>query len=444
MKTTSAKTSRKKGVIFITTLGIIVILGGLLISFANDMRVEALASANRAAAAQADAVELGAEQWVLAQVDLNATSTTGTTTGASAGGTSTPDSWTLVYNTPAEALQVGKGYFWLIRPNENTDQDYDYGIVDESSKLNLNSAFVTTTSATNDAGSPLLNLPTNMTSDVADAVADWKNTVAQASVDGAESDYYNALQESYDAKNQPFESVEELLLVRGITPQILWGEDLNHDGVVTDAERQAAESGGQSSGAGNDSRGIFRYLTVYSSGGTALATTGGGGGGGGGARGGGGGGGGGGAGGAAGGAAATGLVNVNTASENVFMAMGLTQAQADSIISARTSSALSSASDLQQALNGSALSNTLLAQMTTSSYQYSADIVAVSGDGRAFKRVRIVVDCTTTPSKIVYRRDLTDDGWPLQDDVRTSLRSGKGIEAGTSGSSSTIGGTGNH
>jgi len=64
--------------------------------------------------------------------------------------------------------------------------------------------------------------------------------------------------------------------------------------------------------------------------------------------------------------------------------------------------------------------------ITNRSFVYSADIVAVSGDGRAFKRVRIVVDATQSPPKIVYRKDLTSMGWPLPESVRTSLRQGKG------------------
>ncbi len=64
------------------------------------------------------------------------------------------------------------------------------------------------------------------------------------------------------------------------------------------------------------------------------------------------------------------------------------------------------------------------AYITGTSFQYSADIVAVSGDGRSFKRVRIVVDARTQPAKIVYRKDLTDLGWPLPPDVRTELRPG--------------------
>jgi type II secretory pathway component PulK len=61
--------NRRRGVIFITALGIIVVLTGLALVFAQAMRTEALASGNRRSQAQADAVELGAEQWVLAQID---------------------------------------------------------------------------------------------------------------------------------------------------------------------------------------------------------------------------------------------------------------------------------------------------------------------------------------------------------------------------------------
>jgi hypothetical protein len=62
--------------------------------------------------------------------------------------------------------------------------------------------------------------------------------------------------------------------------------------------------------------------------------------------------------------------------------------------------------------------------VTTSSYFYSADIVAVSGDGRAFKRARVVIDGSTTPAKIIYRKDLTALGWPLPPEIHDDMRSG--------------------
>ena len=69
--------------------------------------------------------------------------------------------------------------------------------------------------------------------------------------------------------------------------------------------------------------------------------------------------------------------------------------------------------------------------ITDRSYQYSADIVAVSGDGRSFKRVRIVIDAsglvaaTPMPAQIIYRKDLTSLGWPLSAATRNAMRQGQ-------------------
>jgi glycosyltransferase involved in cell wall biosynthesis len=54
----------------------------------------------------------------------------------------------------------------------------------------------------------------------------------------------------------------------------------------------------------------------------------------------------------------------------------------------------------------------------------------VAGDGRAFKRCRIVVDAQdpNSPPKVIYRQDLTQLGWPLLPDILTKLRAGVPIE----------------
>ena len=41
---------------------------------------------------------------------------------------------------PAEALQVGGGYFWLLQFDPTQDQIYHFGMTDESGKLNLKAA----------------------------------------------------------------------------------------------------------------------------------------------------------------------------------------------------------------------------------------------------------------------------------------------------------------
>ncbi len=101
--------------IFIVALAIIVILTALLLVYAQEMRTESLASANHLSAAQADGVEVGAEQWVLAQVETFTTPLSGTTGSANVGFGQT-DLTTI----PAAGLQVGGGYFWLLSPNPTT------------------------------------------------------------------------------------------------------------------------------------------------------------------------------------------------------------------------------------------------------------------------------------------------------------------------------------
>ena len=43
-------------------------------------------------------------------------------------------------------------------------------------------------------------------------------------MNGAENDYYQSLNEPYQCKNGNFDSIEELLLVRGVTPELFHGK----------------------------------------------------------------------------------------------------------------------------------------------------------------------------------------------------------------------------
>ncbi|MGL6073663.1 MAG: general secretion pathway protein GspK, partial [Fimbriiglobus sp.] len=95
-----------------------------------------------------------------------------------------------------------------------------YGVTDESAKININ-AFMkldTTGKALYDA---LMKFP-NMTEEIADAIVDYVDSDDTARPAGAESSYYQGLNPAYRAKNGPVNSVDELLLVRGVTPQLLF------------------------------------------------------------------------------------------------------------------------------------------------------------------------------------------------------------------------------
>ncbi len=55
---------------------------------------------------------------------------------------------------------------------------------------------------------------------IADSVLDWRDSDQLHRLNGAEDDYYQGLPEPYECKDADFDSVEELLLVKGMTPEI--------------------------------------------------------------------------------------------------------------------------------------------------------------------------------------------------------------------------------
>lgn len=104
----------------------------------------------------------------------------------------------------------------------------------------------------------LLGLP-GMNVEIADAILDWLDEDDEPREFGAEFEYYSALDPPYAPKNGPLETVEELLLVRGVTPQLLFGYDVNRNGMV-DVDELAM------SGAISDlpERGLSAYFTLHS------------------------------------------------------------------------------------------------------------------------------------------------------------------------------------
>lgn len=58
---------------------------------------------------------------------------------------------------------------------------------------------------------------------IVDSIMDWRDQDDLLRLHGAENDYYQSLDEPYNARNNDFESIEELLLVKGITPEIFYG-----------------------------------------------------------------------------------------------------------------------------------------------------------------------------------------------------------------------------
>lgn len=94
-----------------------------------------------------------------------------------------------------------------------------YRITDEDARLNLNRI-------TPDVLHRLLSelgVERETRDVIVDSILDWRDANEEHRLNGAESDYYLGLPVPYRAKNGDFDAVEELLQVRGITPEIFYG-----------------------------------------------------------------------------------------------------------------------------------------------------------------------------------------------------------------------------
>jgi len=99
------------------------------------------------------------------------------------------------------------------------DRNCDVFISDESGKINVNKI----TEETRDNFIKFLTackLKELTAETITDSILDWLDEDDLHHVNGAEKDYYTTLPEPYEPKNGTFESLEELTLVKGITPQI--------------------------------------------------------------------------------------------------------------------------------------------------------------------------------------------------------------------------------
>ena len=145
----------------------------------------------------------------------------------------------------------------LLSPDDPnaTNQPYRFGVADEAGKINVN-ALLALDNGKGEVGLQILMDLPNMTEDVANSILDWLDPSSDTPrSEGAKDDYYSALNPPYHCKNGPIDSLEELLLVKGVTPQLLFGNDRNRNGVLDSDEED---------GSGQVDQGWSAYLTVYS------------------------------------------------------------------------------------------------------------------------------------------------------------------------------------
>lgn len=155
-------------------------------------------------------------------------------------------------------------YFTIVAPIGSVDQPRGvrYGLIDESSKLNLNA--IAALGLDEDQERTLLMSLPGMTESVADAILDWIDADDQRRPYGAESIEYQSQTPPYAPRNGNLESLDELLLVTGVTPQLLYGEDANRNGLLDPNENDGDVSLPVDNEDGVLQLGWDAYLTVES------------------------------------------------------------------------------------------------------------------------------------------------------------------------------------
>lgn len=176
----------------------------------------------------------------------------------------------LWYNNPAlfqDREVYGEGSeedrrawrFSLVGYNLDSDQATRYGITDEAGKLNLNVA----------SPDQLYRLiaprcAPGMAESLVASLLDWRESGSEARPGGAKDTYYMMLTPPYRCKQGPLDTVEELLLVKGFTADIVYGEDMNRNGMLDANEDDGDGSLPLDNGDGVLDRGLYPYVTVYS------------------------------------------------------------------------------------------------------------------------------------------------------------------------------------
>jgi len=99
---------------------------------------------------------------------------------------------------------------------------YVFRLFNESGKINLNTMGARSGVILN---SLLVNLgiAQENADTIVDSILDWIDTDDLHRLKGAESDYYQSLPNPYKAKNARLDTLEELLLIKGMSPDILFG-----------------------------------------------------------------------------------------------------------------------------------------------------------------------------------------------------------------------------
>lgn len=231
--------ARKRGTILIVVLWVSMGLVSVALYFGHSMMLEYRAADNLVAGLEAEQAIEGALRYAKMLIE------------------NLEDSGQLpdLDEYKADRVPAGESSFWFLGRGDGreTRKDPVFSLMDEGSKLNLNTAT-----------QEMLEALPNMTAELAAAIVDWRDEDEDPSPGGAESQTYLLNVPAYSCKNSSFETVEELRMVQGCDWAILFGEDANRNGVLDSNEDDGEDSFPGDNRNGMLDPGLWEYVTVYS------------------------------------------------------------------------------------------------------------------------------------------------------------------------------------
>lgn len=195
---------------------VVALLSAIIVDYAYEMRVEASLIGNRGAQfrAQLAAESAAALGMSLLLDDMD-----------NLDGVSGPE-----FDALTDAWARGVPY-----------EEYDDGVLrcsvtDEFGKLNVNALLRPdgeTRPVVEDALRALF-IARGAEEDPVDAILDWIDPDEEQRTTGAEADHYAGMQVAVGCKNGPLDSIEELLMVRGMTPDLFFGDPAQDQAPLTE------------------------------------------------------------------------------------------------------------------------------------------------------------------------------------------------------------------
>ncbi len=147
-------------------------------------------------------------------------------------------------------------------PSQTLSPGIRFGLENESGRLHLADVLRYEQQTPGAGKDALLKLP-GMTEAIAEAILDWIDPDSQPRPLGAEGDFYEGLEKPYSPRNGLPDCLEELLLVKGVTRELLFGGDANYNRILEPGENVPASRQTRAASIGPAEPWSW-FLTLYS------------------------------------------------------------------------------------------------------------------------------------------------------------------------------------